>query len=206
MSRVAVKTSTAGSSGPVPQEGFPVHWNCVRLTAEPLDGMGNDWTRPIFLQVAPGLHPTESVAINRYTQSSYYEQINRTLRSSSPVPTEETRELILVLASALNKLPGFEGTLFRGAVLSPEVLARYVPGETIEEAGFLSTSRSKSFAAKRAATLFVIDSNGMGKDIASMSRFPREEEVLFLPHSRFKVIEVEENTVYLRAQPGESGE
>ena len=88
--------------------------------------------------------------------------------------------------AGLEKLPSYEGTVYRGVTLSPESIAKYVPGETVVESAFTSTSKTMgtSFPGN---TKFVIQSLE-GKDVSLLSKYPGEQEILFRPGSPFKVL------------------
>lgn len=105
----------------------------------------------------------------------------------------------LTLNAALNRLPDHPAKgLLRGIDLSPEEIARYVPGQIVIEEGFISTGIDKGF---KGGAQFRID--GLhGKHIEQLSAHPDEREVLFKVGTRFRVIKKhEENgTTYIELE------
>jgi hypothetical protein len=137
--------------------------------------------------------PTEDlVAVRGYT-SSDYRMINKALRSGNPEELARLDAYIKTAESGLNQLPSHEGQVFRGTNLKPEVAVSYSPGEIVTERAFLSSSVSKN-SAFAGNTEFIIESSN-GKRISFLSEFPKEEEVLFSPGTRFKVLLVDENPI-----------
>ncbi|MEU4312390.1 ADP-ribosyltransferase domain-containing protein [Nocardia sp. NPDC024068] len=100
------------------------------------------------------------------------------------------------LRSAIAKLRNYSGTVFRGAHLSDDALARYKPGSIVTEAAFTSTSRSKS-RAFGGNTHFKIRSS-TGKRLGGYSAKPHEKEVLFPPGTGFEVVKVKYNQHWRR--------
>lgn len=96
---------------------------------------------------------------------------------------------IFILASAINeglaRLPGYDGTVLRGADLPAAVFRSYRVGQVIQEAAFVSASQSRPF---RGCHQMQIDSRGRGKLIADLAATSSEQEVLFPSGSRFEVI------------------
>lgn len=101
---------------------------------------------------------------------------------------------IQVLSSALRKLPPAEpvSTLWRGSRQSAKQLGNFISG------GFTSTSHrfdtALNFAYLQGRSLWAIESHNTGKDIMNCSSVPNEDEVLFGPGSRFKVVECSPTT------------
>lgn len=95
----------------------------------------------------------------------------------------------LTLASALQKLEPYRGKVYRGVSLSPDLLARYRVGAVVTEPGFLSTSKNENLGLTKRPVRFVIQSK-RGRSIESFSERAHEDEVLFVPFSRFRVTEV----------------
>lgn len=131
----------------------------------------------------------EKWAVFQYTGGVYTEVINflRFGKTGSHSP-ETLMAMCRLIASAINKLPEYNGTLYRGILrLPPEVLEKYVPGNTVTEHGFTSTTKSKKFAftGPYADNCFVIKSK-TAKDMSSLNTYM--EEVLFLPETRFKIL------------------
>lgn len=147
-----------------------------------------DWAPP-----PPPPSLPEVAAVTLYTGKSY-DRTNRILRDDPLPPISgslqaEKRSAVRasqLAASALAQLPPYEGTVYRGASFMPtNVLARYQPGETVQELGFTSTSRYKETAFE-GNVMFQIRSK-RGALVRDFSALPNEEEVLFAPNTRFRV-------------------
>jgi len=94
--------------------------------------------------------------------------------------------------------PYFEGEkVFRGTTLDD--LDNYKEGKVYYWPFFISTSANESIAQKFGPVLFIIEipysSPFSALDIRSYSIYPKEEEILFHPYTRFKVLKKERNTV-----------
>ena len=139
-----------------------------------------------------------------------YTATNSALRTQNPAELARLAQTIQGASSALNQIPAFEGTVYRGVDNMPaDVLAQYVPGKTITERAFTSTSKKESIAqdfAKDSKTIMVIRSRDKGHDMANASRSGAEAEVLFTPGTRFRVLAREKDAlgrtlIYLDQQP-----
>ena len=120
-----------------------------------------------------------------------YRALNQTLRTRGapgqpPLPPRHD-DLRQTLNDALDKLPDSPANgLERGANLTPNDIARYVPGQVVTEHAFTSASTRRGFGGN---TRFTID--GLhGKRIHWLSAYPSEEEVLFKAGTRFRVRKV----------------
>ncbi|MFF0500924.1 ADP-ribosyltransferase [Nocardia aobensis] len=125
-------------------------------------------------------------ALHAYTDpdAGLYTDLNNRLRDNSELdPTQH--QLAQDISAGLGNLPAHAGTVWRGTSLSPEELARYIPGETVTEAAFTSTSRDprRIFTGN---VEFVIHSS-TGRDISGLSARPGEREVLFDRNTTFEV-------------------
>lgn len=138
--------------------------------------------------IVSSLTELETVAIYGYTDNTY-KILNRTLRNCSP-ELVDISSYIAVMNSALRKIPDFEGLVFRKATLPSSILALYEPGNIVQEAGFLSTSK-KPYDDLHAQNRFTIKSHH-GKLISAITIYPDEQEVLFRNGTNFKVISREE--------------
>jgi hypothetical protein len=84
--------------------------------------------------------PTEDlVAVRGYT-SDDYRMLNKALRSGDPEELARLNAYIKAAESGLSQLPSYNGNVFRGTNLSPELAAKYKPGEIVTEEAFFSTS------------------------------------------------------------------
>ena len=136
------------------------------------------------------LSEDELVAIQSYTRT-YYLYVNTNLRKGG-ADLEKWQPYIKTLNTALDKLPNHVGTVVRGATLPENILKEHMPGRTVIYAAYTST-------ANLPAALCTFGYNGehiyikskRGKSIKLFSVNSYEEEVLFRPGTRFKVISVE---------------
>jgi hypothetical protein len=131
------------------------------------------------------VHVDDLVALRAYT-GSYYRAMNQALRGQGGDLAQQA-SIIKTAASALNDLPAFQGTTFRGTTLDPERLARYTPGTVIAERGFMSTTTAQDVAFG-GNVRFVINSKGAGRSVEALSQYANEREVLFGPGTEFKVL------------------
>jgi outer membrane biosynthesis protein TonB len=162
----------------------------------------------------PGLDISEAAALNNYSKLAYA-ATNKYLRSDNDAEKiyksqdsittdddsfvyykkdknrleEDTIADIRAITSALNKLPDYDGIVYRGTPirsLTPEQIeANYLPGSIITEKGFTSTSAS-SGAKFDGEVQYEIKSR-TGKKIQDLSQYKGENEVLFRPDTKFKV-------------------
>ena len=119
-----------------------------------------------------------------------YARPNKALRDAQrdgtgvPAQYDDYRK---TLSDALARLPDYPARgLKRGVVLSPEEVARYVPGRVVTEAGFTSASYGWGFSGN---VRFIIHGRH-GKRIDRLSAYPKEGEVLFDAGTRFRVLDV----------------
>ena len=153
---------------------------------------GNFLEKPEVTEL--GLTPSDLLGITYYT-SSGYSVLNKALRekdSSVEAHNDYVAKSPVVdyVISGLEKLPSYEGTVFRGLTLKPEQLEEYTVGATIENKAFTSTSKENdlSFSGNVVLTLDTC-ANSKGKDIEWISVYgDTEKEVLFLPETNFVVI------------------
>ncbi|MEU6561079.1 ADP-ribosyltransferase [Nocardia nova] len=125
-------------------------------------------------------------ALHTYTDpdANAYTDLNKRLRDNAELDPDQHR-FAQDISDGLRNLPAHNGTVWRGAMLSPEDLARYVPGETVTEPAFTSSSRdpNRKFSGN---VEFVIHSS-TGRDISGASARPGEHEVLFDRNTTFEV-------------------
>lgn len=97
---------------------------------------------------------------------------------------------IEALSNALQKLPIYDGVVMRCSNIPPEVVGRYQLGRVVTERAFLSTSLNPAVARSPAfpgSVEFRILS-ASARDIASVSKYPAEQEALFPAGSKFYVV------------------
>jgi len=149
----------------------------------------------------PDLTLHEKAIIYKYTNDGF-EQINELLRNSNGKKINNFGHFLNI---TLNKLPNFDGLVYRAAHLSKLELERYFAAcesnSTIKEYSFVSTSKSRLIAmAYRGNVVFRVSSR-TGKDVENLSKFGKdslfnEKEVLFRPNRNFKVLEVTKESDY----------
>jgi len=165
----------------------------ARLLARPGEAIYNDksglFEGNALFQVAS---MTESerehyLAIYRYSQYDYT-NMNTALRSQDPEEEARWGPQSRIAASGLSKLPIFDGMVFRGVGIEIDPAA-YVTGSVVTETGFTSSSRIPK-ASVGSPLQFEIQSRN-GRDISSCSAMQsdaaREQEILFVPNTRFEV-------------------
>jgi len=141
------------------------------------------------------LSDDEQGALNRYISSESY-TLNEKLRDNAPL-TVVDQAWIKNLDAALDKMPEYQGTLYRsmsdfGIEDVDGFIKLHVPGNTKSFPAYTSTSMAvydEDFPIQ-----YVIESRH-GKDITAHNN--QEKEVLFKRNSNFHVTKVEGNTIYL---------
>lgn len=143
----------------------------------------------------------EKTIIYKYTNDGY-EDLNRKLRLSNGNNDTDFGKL---LDKAILKLPDYIGLVYRGVYLNDVQIERYrlalKNNLTISEPTFVSTSKSVIIAKGFGNALFRIVSKS-GKLIENISNFgihkpPNEQEVIFRPNRKFKVLEIDNNIITL---------
>ncbi len=137
----------------------------------------------------------EAVAIHTYTTNDY-KQMNGFLYGKTPLdppdppllmPTEDQIKIKnKQAADALEKLPDWTGGMTkRGDRGFPGDDVEFALNNTFTIKGFWSTDKKKPFPGKWQISIF----GKTGKNVAMLSAFPKEDEVLFPPGTKFKVID-----------------
>jgi hypothetical protein len=137
-----------------------------------------------------GFDAEELASIREYT-SSGYGTINTFLRSHAKEPdqSKELGTVIELLNHSLGKLPNHVGTVRRGGTLPAELLAQHQIGAVVSYPAYTSAATNAGFHADHT---FVIQSY-TGKYVEKFSVNEGEEEVLFRPDSKFKILHRETN-------------
>lgn len=168
------------------------------------------------LQPANGakIPPEELAALRWYTESGY-KDINKALRGQTNYQNILNERVSTVTAryvddakfatAALNKMPVYQGTVYRGAKFAPDevqaIANRYKVGETIIEQGFTSTAAGAPANFWNSANIRYIINSRDGRDVQSVSGVRVEKEVLFRPYTKYQVLDkTTENgvtTIYL---------
>ena len=137
----------------------------------------------------------EEAALIRYISSESY-GLNHALRTGTTL-TPEQEMLRGGLISALDKLPSYEGTVYRS--LSSEMIENieafnrlHTPGNIVSYSAFTSTGTEVYDASMDIQ--FIIQSKN-GKDIRVFN--PNEHEILFSQNSRFQVVDRKGNMIWM---------
>lgn len=133
------------------------------------------------------LDPDDLLAMADYTGDGYRE-LNAGLRSGTLDASQQAR--IDAINKALEKMPAYQGAVFRGTDLPADVLARYQPGTVVTESAFTSTSTNPAIAQSATfagnAEFRIISSSG--RDVSAVSNYAHEQEILFSSGSKFYVV------------------
>lgn len=132
-----------------------------------------------------GLSPQEIHAILLYT-AEHYGTLNRALRENSEVELSKYQPIIDAINSGLSKLQSQKGMVKRGADLPKEIEEMHCKGCIVTYDAYTSTSIEDGFEG---SAMFVIQSKN-GKYVAPLSDNANEEEVLFAPGAKFKILNV----------------
>jgi hypothetical protein len=130
----------------------------------------------------------QAMMIHAYT-GACFEPLNEVLRKTDRAEAITYSAVTEQLVSALQRLPDHAGWVFRGTSLPPAVLERYQAGATIEHWAFTSTTAGSPFYTGHSIQMKIRSKHG--KLIDQYSALQGEREVLFPPHTRFKVLERE---------------
>ncbi|EQC50508.1 ADP-ribosyltransferase [Bacteriovorax sp. DB6_IX] len=128
----------------------------------------------------------EVLGIYGYTTNDFYKHLNRTLRSGKVADKKKYGKLIDVINTGLDKLPNFKGEVVRFE--KKKSISRFGVGKIKTFKAYTSTSKKKDFCWK-GNVKFRIKSK-TGKFIGMISAYKSEQEVLFPPKKKFKVIKV----------------
>lgn len=182
----------------IPDEAFSTEiWEQManELAMHPQD-IYDQYVKPAIASAPTALRnsidKTEAVALYYYT-ANYYEFFNKALRRSHPTPSMNKTELkkweniILAVASAINKQAGGACKVKRGTSLRPEVLAAIEVGGKYVDRGFMSTTEGEIPPEFQKGVTFKIEASRCRR-IDWISRFPDEKEVLMAPGTAFKVV------------------
>jgi SPP1 gp7 family putative phage head morphogenesis protein len=133
------------------------------------------------------LSQEEQTSILHYTRK--YEDFNRKLRLGQVGKDyEDFRDLLNL---ALDKLPAYDKTVYRGLTLSDDIIqGDYSPGSVVEWKAFSSTTTNAKVASENfQGNVFMEIRNSGGRDVAHTSHYGDEEaEVLMKAGSRVRVI------------------
>lgn len=152
------------------------------------------------------LNIEEKHALNRYVSSDSY-KINEKLRDKAPL-TDEEKQLIAALDGALDRLPDYQGTVYRNIVLDmtddeafEQFVTEHSEGELIGYHSYTSTSKTTDG--------YTVDGDKVvayeikikhGKDINCLGfGVPEEQEVLLKRRTKFKILKAKRdgNKIFL---------
>ena len=132
---------------------------------------------------------------------SLYSILNDDLRSSEPEKIDRYIELIKVIGGLIKtkKIKSFEGNLYRASFLKDELVKNIKVGDTIINSAFWSSSKkesvAKEFLERSHKNALIVTKgkiiNNIDIHLEEISKYPDEEEVLFLPFCNFKIISFE---------------
>ena len=132
---------------------------------------------------------------------SLYCILNDDLRSSEPEKIDRYIELIRVIGGLVKtkKIKSFTGNVYRASFLKDELVKNIKVGDTIINSAFWSSSKKESVAKeflershKNALIVTKAESiTNIDIHLEEISKYPDEQEVLFLPFCNFKIISFE---------------
>ena len=147
--------------------------------------------------VDAGLTEAEQVALHLWTRDTgkeaWFRQINQALRDGDADALKRLQPLIEAMRAGLDKLPPFEGTVYRGVKERgfqgdfPQWVESLQRDATIRELGFMGTS--KDLEQKLRGRVKLIIQSKTGKDISALSNKPDQTEVLLDTGARFWIEE-----------------
>jgi NAD:arginine ADP-ribosyltransferase len=144
---------------------------------------------------------TYEIAVIYAYSEDRYEALNERLRKNlGVIDTDFGAEFVRIL----NKLPNFEGVVFRGTSISRKMLTFYkealINDTIIPKYAFTSASKLESKAKEFMRTskgdhqvLFSIISK-QGKSIEQYSRHESEREILFGANTQFEILDIDDTT------------
>ena len=140
------------------------------------------------------------VCIHLYTRESFlYHVLNEALRLADLTKLETLGPLCYLIRDYSRTCEEFVGTVYRGVQLPSSAIQSYreARGTWHSWPSYTSTSKSRQMAEFRGNTLFIIEISPMkfscirAYDIAGLSQFPTEEEVLLPAGISFEILRVE---------------
>jgi hypothetical protein len=129
------------------------------------------------------LSKNEAFAIYLYTTRNYL-RINQELRNGTGVADP----YVNILKRALKKLPIYHGLCYRGTALTSSDLEKHQIGGNVYYKTCTSSSKLKDNSYSNYNHIFEVRSHS-GRDISAFSTVFGEQEVLFAPNIKFKVVD-----------------
>ncbi len=131
------------------------------------------------------------ICLKHYTVNGY-RAINSALTYELEGKTNALQPIIKPTVEGLEKLPSYQGTVYRKAVMPKDFLKKHKAGSDIQYKSFISTSKYSGWADSKYGSeenvLLKIESVSKGKDISWISECPDEDEILFPPGTKFTVL------------------
>ena len=127
-------------------------------------------------------------------EQSFYYFLNKDLRSGVPSRIEKYIEIINLINVGIEKkcIKSYKGQLFRGSYVEKDFAEnKIIEGKLLTNLSFWSASKNRKTSESFAKNiLFIIETKGKNIDIheEKISKFDNEEEVLFLPFSKFLIV------------------
>ena len=131
-------------------------------------------------------------------KNSLYYIINKELRSGEPSKINKYLELISLINYAIETkaIKSYKGQLYRATIINDDIINnKLIEGKTVANLSFWSSSKSRKSAEKFLSqqnrnVFFIIETNenNIDIDVENISEFKNEKEVLFIPYSKFIVV------------------
>eukprot|EP00698_Gefionella_okellyi_P021521 TRINITY_DN699_c0_g1_i12.p1 TRINITY_DN699_c0_g1~~TRINITY_DN699_c0_g1_i12.p1 ORF type:complete len:367 (+),score=60.32 TRINITY_DN699_c0_g1_i12:1026-2126(+) len=149
--------------------------------------------------------PAECIfAVYAYTRKEIYDALNKALRRRKSGPAEllPFRYLCICLVKAMALLPECSEKSYRGIqkVDRQIVMTAIQKGLDWIWAGFSSTTLDIGVAGKFGKKFRFVIRGIYGRDISAFSQYPGEREILFIPGTCMRVLEVTETECVLQEQ------
>lgn len=178
-------------------------YDLKNFRAEPhhLRSYGNEWNikapEDRYLEAAPNCSRAEIDAIIKWSSNDHYEQINRIMRTvedgkvQGHLVSPKLEALVLMLSSAVNCAPQFEGQVVRAEKTPDWVLSDYQIGNDVRMRGFTATTKGKEIAAgifpNWISKILIEVAVGADIDAMGIAVWTSEKEVLIRPSTTFRV-------------------
>ena len=147
-------------------------------------------------------HEVSKTCIHLYTRESFlYHVLNTALRDGDYSKLDTLGPFCFLINCYSHKCTEFIGTVYRGVQLSPAIveLYRQAIGSWHTWPSYSSTTKNRKMAEFRGNTLLIIEISSSkfalkrAFDVAGVSHFPNEEEVLLPAGAYFQILSVEQD-------------
>ncbi|CAF4681813.1 unnamed protein product, partial [Rotaria sp. Silwood2] len=167
----------------------------------------NDRDHPALQSIA--FEPKDHDAIKTYSSDlifgskKFYAYVNKQLMQDDAWPLNKLMPFIRRTTSQINNHgPSQDCVAYRGMYLSYEQRHFFTVNKVFRFPGFTSTTRKKQVARVVGNTLFEIHISAgchQVRDTSQFSHFKHEDELLFSPYSRFRVVKINVEIITLHA-------